>query len=313
MKPRITHIAPYEQSRVFLQWDLEGLDPSSPTPVFSVQRSSNHEADFETIASGLSDPFYIDDFADTDVDGLSHLAFSRSLAYRIGVDVAEVDADVVYSVGADLDGNLRIDPQYNEVPGVGLMPAEDAQDDVSPASYFYSRPALSRRLSMLRRAKVRRTVIALRLFTGVDIAVLKRRHFGERCPTCWAKGPGVVLKSRCCICYGTGWQGGYHTPIKGLGKVAMSPINTSTRAEGSVEIRQARIGLPPFPVVQKDDVIVEIASNRRWSVRTVDPKVFRTRLIKQFATCTEIGRSAIEHRVPADPSGRYLLAYAEDF
>jgi hypothetical protein len=292
-----------------MQWALDGVDPSVPTPVFTIERSSNHVTDFEVIATGVTDPFYIDDLENAGGNEINFLSQSRSLVYRIGVAVTAPDADILYSAPADIDGNLLVEPMLKEVPGVGLVPDDKEQMDVSPHSYLYPQPKLNRRLQLLRRAKLRRTLVALRYFTGTDVAILKRRRFGSRCTACWAPGPEVVVKSRCDNCYGTGWDGGYHTPVLTMAKVAATPINDSIQSEGDVQLRQARIGLPPFPVVEKKDVIVELENNRRWFVRAVDPVVFRSRLIKQFATCTEIGRSAVEHTIPANPENRNILAF----
>ena len=309
LRPRITHIAPYERSRVFVQWALDGVDPSVPSPVFTVERSSNHFNDFETVATGVTDPFYVDELTSSGTNELNLLSQSRSLVYRIGVDVLGPEADILYGAPTDLDGNLLLDPMLKEVAGVGLVPDDKEQMDVAPHSYMYPQPKLDRRLQLLRRAKVRRTIVALRYFTGTNVAVLKRRHFGTRCETCWTRKTGMVVKSRCCTCYGTGWVGGFHTPILTMAKVAATPITDTIQSEGKVQIRQARIGLAPFPVVEKEDVIVEFDNNRRWFVRVVDPVVFRTRAIKQFATCTEIGRSAVEFDVPADPENKNILAF----
>jgi hypothetical protein len=309
-RPRITHIAPYERRRVFLQWALDGVDPSVAAPVFTIERSSNHLEDFEVIATGVTDPFYVDDIEDTDTTELNVLSQSRSLVYRVGVAITgDPSIDISYGAPADIDGNLLIEPMLKEVPGVGLVPDEKEQMDVAPHSYLYPQPKLNRRLQLLRRAKLRRTLIALRYFTGTNVAVLKRRHFGTRCEICWDPGSEMVIKSRCCACYGTGWSGGFHTPVLTMGKVVASPITDAIRTEGDVQLRQARIGLGPFPVLEKEDVIVELDNNRRWFVRLVDPVVFRSRTIKQFASCTEIGRSAVEYQVPADPENKNILAF----
>jgi len=192
LRPRLMHIAPYGQRRVYMQWALDGVDPSAPSPVFTVEKSSNHFVDFETVATGLTDPFYIDDLEDTSSETINFLATNRALTYRIGVDVDEPDSNIEYGAAMDLDGNLLVTPLFKEVPGVGLVPDESETEDIAPHSYFYAHPKLNHRVRLLRRAKVRRVLIALRLLNGSEITVLKRRHFGERCETCWAAGPVQV-------------------------------------------------------------------------------------------------------------------------
>ena len=313
LRPRITHIALYERRRVYLQWALDGVDPSVPAPSFTIERSSNHFEDFEVVATGVTDPFYVDDLENSGTNEINALAQSRSLVYRVGVDVNDVDADIRYGAPADLDGNLFIEPMFKEVPGVGLVPDEKEQMDVAPYSYLYPQPKLNRRLQLLRRAKLRRTIIALRYFTGTNVAVLKRRHFGTRCEICWDPGSEMVIKSRCGACCGTGWTGGFHTPVLTLAKVVASPITDTIRSEGDVQVRSARVGLPPFPVVEKEDIVVELDNNRRWFVRLVDPVVFRSRSIKQFASCTELGKSSVEFDIQADPENKNILTFPGDW
>ncbi len=307
--PRISHITPYGQRHLFLQWTVEGLHPTTGALKFKVERSSNHFEDFVAVADNVTDVFLTEEFTSASGESINLLSTSRQLTYRVGLYTPnDPTQDIVWSLPIDLTGNIRVDAEY--VERVGITPQEIDQYGVKPHSFFYKKPALERRLILVRRAKMRRTLIALRHFTGTDVAILKRRHFGERCPYCTDETTFMSMQSRCDTCYGTSWVGGFFTPIITQAKIFAAPIDLTIQSEGNVQIRQARIGLPPFPVVEPDDIIVELDNDRRWLVRRVDERVFKKRLMKQtIESATEIGRAGVEYQIPADPRQIHVLNF----
>lgn len=307
--PRISHVAPFGRRHVFLQWTVEGLSPTAGSLSFKVERSSNHFEDFEVVSDNVTDVFLAEVFENTDDETINLLSASRNIVYRVGLYTPNDPArDIVWSLPADLTGNIRVDAEY--VDRVGLTPQEIDQYSVKPNSFFYKKPKLDRRLHLIRRAKLRKTLIALRHFTGTEVAVLKKKHFGVRCSHCYEPITKSCVQTNCPSCFGTTWAGGYYTPIITQAKIFASPIDQTIQSEGEVQIRQARIGLPPFPVVEPDDIIVELDNDRRWLVRRVDDRVFKKRLMKQTVeSATEIGRAAIEYQILADPRNLHMLQF----
>lgn len=305
--PRITHVMRIGKQHVFLQWTVEGLDPTVGALTFNVQRSTNHFEDFEDLATDITDPFISIQLDNT--EELNILSQYRSMTFRIGLQLSAPDKDIEYSLPVDLLGNILV--ENDVVDNFGLVPVEQDQYDHEKLSRtFYKKPKLNRRLQLIRRSKMRQTGLALRYFTGTEVAILKRRHFGTRCTSCYDRVLGTsVSASICPECFGTNWVGGYHTPLITDAKIVTAQAERVVTHPGITVVKQCRIGLPAFPTVEPDDIVVELDNDRRWFIKSLDDKVFRQRLTKQFALATEIGRTNIEYQILADPRLHHHLEY----
>ncbi len=103
--------------------------------------------------------------------------------------------------------------------------------------------------------------------------LLKRRRYGVKCPTCRDMMTDAVVNSMCPDCLGVGFQGGYHTPLPfQCFDIASEPIveqrggAAQNPAEWSLQVETVKARVLAFPMLEKEDVFVETATDRRWRV-----------------------------------------------
>lgn len=111
--------------------------------------------------------------------------------------------------------------------------------------------------------------IMLRKGNGVPIKVVKKKHFGARCTTCYDASTGMILHSSCAECNGTGWLEGYYNPTSTWGHIKPSTPRTSETAQAGVpQVESTNAFLLNYPLVEKEDLIVEVNTNTIWRVES---------------------------------------------
>ena len=101
---------------------------------------------------------------------------------------------------------------------------------------------------------------------GHRVAYVPKRRSGTPCPACLSQ-TGEPQNPRCTTCYGTGWVGGYHTPIifKGL----FGPFNVSGQENGvenHIEVERTTFIGYPYPKLNINDMVVDLDSMDRYKV-----------------------------------------------
>lgn len=130
-------------------------------------------------------------------------------------------------------------------PILGSMPVKQ---------WLISRKIFNDELTMLRKAN------------GIRMAVIKRKHWGEQCE-CVDPATKLSMNSNCDLCHGTKIVQGYYQPIETWGNIQPATLGTDYGSTGSVpEIENTQAMLLSFPLVYKDDILVELQTNRRWLV-----------------------------------------------
>lgn len=148
--------------------------------------------------------------------------------------------DKYYRVSTQ-DGAFVSEPR----PVLGQMPKKQ---------YLISRKIFNDETVMLKKAN------------GTAMAVIKRKHWGDRC-SCVDPVTKLSLNSDCELCHGTKIIQGYYEPILTYGNIQPSSLGTDYGAAGSVpEIETTQGMLLSFPLVYKDDILVELDTNKRWKV-----------------------------------------------
>lgn len=298
MRPVMRHIMVNPPSTVLVQWDLDDPDPTRVNGMtFTLQRSGSPRGEWATLATGLSTVFYTDTFEDNADDTEEYNVFSldREIWYRVlavFTDGAELASDPM-----DTDGVTV--PSVSVLDGMGAVVVDTGSYPL-PDTLFHPTPGLQRRLQLVQRSVQRRAIIALQEFVGVELAVLKKRHFGTRCTACYEPITKQITFSNCSVCYATGWEGGYYPPIVTLGKISEGPLHVQIETEGEVELERAKIDTINFPRLTRHDILVELDSNRRWEIEMVEEPYLRRRRVLQFTTCTEIARTAAAYKVPVE-------------
>jgi hypothetical protein len=250
----------------FIQWDLEGVTEVG-TYTFDVYRGESSTGPWTTLvlgATGITN--YFDRLPVTVTPGdvpPNQLSLARSLYYRV---VA--------------------------TPPSGSSNAVEVVTALEPELEGYQQ--------RLKRKLLRDQTMVLRKLSGVEVAVLKRKHWGVRCAKCYDKYTKETVRGNCTTCYGTGYDGGYHTPVITLARPNHVQLQTQTTPQGKVDVAQTRLVILDVPEVQKDDVLVNLQDNHRYLVQLVDHSELKTSLVYQTLMVSELSRSSIEYRVLVD-------------
>ena len=102
--------------------------------------------------------------------------------------------------------------------------------------------------------------------------LLKRKRAGQRCQRCLDPLTGEVTDAACPECFGTGFQGGYHPPIRMDAVFGPQPIQEAPNAAsppGGQKQVPNRIRLAGSPLTATYDVWVDEKDDRRWIVQSV--------------------------------------------
>lgn len=267
---KVTRILPLYPRGVFLQWDLSKLSEEGPH-TFSVYRSGSPGGPWTLLESGIETLNYVDALETEDptppyMTSLpNQLEMPRNLFYRVSV-----------------------------LPPSGVS---NQTSTVTPVE-----PKLTDRFKLLRRKFLRDQAILLRKLNGVDVAVLKKRRWGERCTLCYDKYTKEIVRANCINCYGTGYVGGFYPPIGTLARRGTLPDHKELTPQGLTEVRVTQVTMLDAPQVDSDDILVFLQDNRRFIVKDILHTELKTVKVHQKLVVSELPRSSIEYRVPVDLS-----------
>jgi hypothetical protein len=251
---------------VFLQWELTGAVESGPY-LATVFRSGSPGGPWDLLVDSSPDlASFTDHFplpaSPTNTDP-NQLSLSRGLFYRVRV-----------------------------VPPSGPSAAAEVVSAVEPL--------LTGRQRLVRRKIVRDEYVMLSRLNGVEVAVLKRKHWGQRCPKCFDPYTGESMRGSCGTCFGTTFVGGFFDPIVVWAKRSPVPVQVALSPEGKAETAFTGIIMLDAPAVRDDDVLVFLRDNRRFLVRRVLPTELRTVTVHQRLEVSELARSDVLYRFPVD-------------
>lgn len=130
---------------------------------------------------------------------------------------------------------------------------------------------LGRREFLICRDIMRREVLHARTLGGVKGAVYLVGTFGPKCEACVDPITGHVRDSACPECLGTGRLPPYHGPYETWWTV--SPANHVTQlnqdGSGTIEPKAFQIRMIGVVQVKKNDIVVDVATDKRYYVDTV--------------------------------------------
>jgi hypothetical protein len=161
-------------------------------------------------------------------------------------------------------------------------------------------PPLDRRREGIWRKLIRDAHLALKKGVGTEVAVLKRRTWGEPCTECQTS-MGQTSRSHCGTCYGTGFVGGFWAPFYTWASRGAAPVDVQTTQEGKTETHQVNSILGYIPFVEVDDVLCFLRDNKRYKVDRVSTTEIHTRPVHQELILSELSRSSVEYKVAVDP------------
>ena len=261
---QITRLLPLFPRGVFLQWDL--IDPTeSGEYVIDVYRAGSPDGPWTPLVIGAVDQYNYHDTVPTDTSNdLNQLSLVRGIFYRVVV-----------------------------------TPPSGTTNQVETSSAV--EPRLDGKQRLLKRKMLRDASMMLKKLNGVEVAVVKRMHWGPRCTKCYDKFTKEVIRANCTACYGTGFTPGYFAPIVTLGRRGTLPNAKQVSPQGVTEYRPTQVTILDVPKVEPDDVLVFLKDNKRFVVKAVIQTELRTVGIHQKLEVSELARSSIEYRLVVDP------------
>jgi hypothetical protein len=261
-KVEITRTVGLWPRRVFVQWILR--KPSTATGyTFNVYRSGGANGPWAQVATDLVDTyFFVDDTFNAPQDRSKPGLFSmrQTLYYKVTVNHAT-----------------------------------DAPSEVIRAL----EPGLDRRRAGIVRKLRRDAHVALKKGSGTQVAILKRRWWGEPCPEC-KTSTGQSTRSHCSTCHGTGIVEGYWDPVYGYATRSSAPVNNQTSSGGVTETHFLQVKMEYIPEVAPRDILVFLRDNKRYLIDRVVTTEIHTKTVHQELEVSELAHSAVEFNLTAD-------------
>lgn len=261
LKVEITCTTPIYPSKLFIQWLLRN-PPVGNTFTFNIYRSGSSNGPWEKVADEIETYFYIDeDFSANYADRTPGLiTLNSTVYYKIAAVQNHVEvAEIIDNISSPLDARRR----------------------------------------GIRRKLLRDSEILLRKITGTPMAVLKKRQWGEPCPSC-VTSTGQSARAHCGTCYGTGIKYGYWAPVYGFAQRSASPVQTQTDTGGLVEINRMSVIMWNIPKVETRDMIAFL-DGQRYIIEVVNPTQIHFVSVHQECSVSELAKGASEQNIIVDP------------
>jgi hypothetical protein len=142
----------------------------------------------------------------------------------------------------------------------------------------------------------RHTQLLFHEYAGRKCWVLPIRTFGPRCE-CWDNRLQKKTRSRCELCFDTGFVRGYLSPIEVWMQVDPSPKTNQVTNVGTMQQSNTTARVGYYPPLRPNDLIVE-PENRRWRVIQVNQTEQGRAAVHQELQLHEIPHRDIEYAVP---------------
>lgn len=165
-----------------------------------------------------------------------------------------------------------------------------ATEEFGPASH------LEPEQDLLAAEIIRQEDLLFREFVGRKCFLFPARTFGPAC-SCFDVVAGRRTRSGCKNCFGTGWLGGFMSPVEIYIQIDPFPKRS---VESSLPVQQPSDTVARmicFPPVSPNDIIVE-PENRRWRVKTSTPTQRLRANVRQELQLHEIPKGDIEFALP---------------
>lgn len=144
---------------------------------------------------------------------------------------------------------------------------------------------------------IRSQYVMFREHAGYACWVFNRRTFGQTCPSCYDPRLGKRTDEQCQVCWGTGFSGGYHRPVKFWGRLSRSDVEDLISLDDRRVPVYGSLDTSPSPDIRPHDLVIDAQNNRFVAVRVGGP----TRLgvsVRQTLTLTKVERGSVEDLIP---------------
>lgn len=271
MKARITAITSLFPYGFYVQWTLDKATESGAYK-FSVYRSGGSAGPWELLAENLVSQYSFED--------------------TFTVPVEESTPDVVRPNQL----NQFRDFWYRVVATAPSGSVTEVVDNTGP---LFEGTLADRKMFQHQRKALRDFRLQLKL-NGTPVAILKRRHWGQRC-TCVDKATRESVRSQCAKCWGTGFIDGYWSPIYTKARRAPSSNSSAVTPESKSDANDIRFWLPDVPALEQDDLIIFLKDNTRWRVDVTTSTQIRLQDTHQVISGQALDKADIVYRIRVQP------------
>lgn len=143
----------------------------------------------------------------------------------------------------------------------------------------------------------KRYKLLLHRVVGVLCVIYKRRRWGKRCLDCWDERLNRRTKTKCLNCFDTGYEGGYWSPIPSMVNFSPSQLIVQQTPWGKVEPGSSTAWMGNYPLVEPEDIIIEITGNKRWIIKNISNTEKKRSPLKQVMQIEELDKGRIEYRL----------------
>ncbi len=143
---------------------------------------------------------------------------------------------------------------------------------------------------------VRQEDLLFREFVGRRSILYPLRTFGPSC-SCFDRVTNRKTRSNCKTCFGTGWLGGFLSPVEVFVQIDPFPKNSEKSSLQERQPGNTTARMISFPPVSPGDILIE-TENRRWRVMTVTPTQRLRSTVRQEMVIHEIPKGDIEFALP---------------
>ena len=167
---------------------------------------------------------------------------------------------------------------------------------------------LPKREFLLGRDIMRREVLHCRGMAGTLNAVLCRNTHGPRCAKCVDPVSGTRRDSHCSVCMGTGFDPPYHGPYRmWMSFSADQQHSVAVESDGTTEQKMFQVRAIGSLLLYKDDIVVDLASDKRYKVNqfSVVVEIRRVPLV-QTLVVSELALSDAAYDIVLPPGLRGL-------
>lgn len=198
--------------------------------------------------------------------------FKDAGPYNFTLQWAENNNASYIDVAGPTSGNFLVDNErrlFSKLPySVYRIKLVTAQDE------YYSDPEpilgkWNRHDYLLAKDIVRREFVRLKKFTGTQGLYLGRKQWGTACNNCLDELTGMPTQAHCTVCYGTGYIGGYYTPVEFWvteDTINMREQTDPNRNVTSDQVQMVRVVAAPYLTAK--DVWINTTTDERWFVES---------------------------------------------
>ncbi len=206
-------------------------------------------------------------------------------------DVANV-VDELHVLDSEVPASIRHVQLYYRVEVESPL----GEITVSEPVIVFNNP--EKRTFLIAKEIIRRGNILHTKMNGVEIAAIKRKTWGTECTKCHNPILGGTIDSKCTVCFGTSFVGGFHTPVYTYGHIDPLPVVEREGVNtGNTDLSETSMTMLNYPLLRKGDIIVELHSNNRWYIKVIQLTEMKRFPVRQNARVSLIERSDVVYEL----------------